>query len=144
MLFPNARIIHCRREVKDACTSMFCQYFPGGNKISHDMFKLGVYYKQYQRLMTHWRKVLPTGTMIEVDYENLVTNQEAESRRLINFIGIEWDDACLDFYKKKRLVYTASSMQVTKPIYTSSINRWKRYKKHLQPLEDGMSYSDKS
>jgi len=144
ILFPNARIIHCRREPRDACTSMFCQYFPGGHAISHDMFKLGVFYKQYQRLMAHWRTALPTGTMIEVDYEELVSNQEAESRRLIDFIGLEWDDACLDFYKKKRLVYTASANQVTKPIYTSSINRWKRYEKHLQPLEDGLNYSGKA
>ncbi len=144
ILFPNARIIHCRREPKDACTSMFCQYFPGGHSISHDMFKLGVYYKQYQRLMAHWRAVLPTDTMIEVDYEKLVTSQEAESRRLIDFIGLKWDDACLDFYKKKRQVVTASSKQVTKPIYTSSIARWKRYEKYLQPLEDGLIYSGNS
>jgi hypothetical protein len=144
ILFPNARIIHCRREPRDACTSMFCQYFPHGHAISHDLFKLGVFYKQYLRLMTHWRAVLPANTMIEVDYEELVTNQEAQSRRLVEFIGLEWDEACLDFYKKKRLVYTASSKQVTKPIYTSSIGRWKRYEKHLQPLEDGFHYSDNS
>ncbi|HFD11216.1 MAG TPA: sulfotransferase [Crenotrichaceae bacterium] len=144
ILFPNARIIHCRRDFRDACTSMFCQYFPGGHAISHDMFKLGIYYKQYQRLMSHWRAVLPADTMIEVDYETLVANQEAESRRIVDFIDMEWDDACLDFYKKKRLIYTASSKQVTKPIYTSSVGRWKRYKEHLQLLEDGFNHSAKN
>lgn len=141
ILFPNARIIHCRREPRDACTSMFCQYFPAGHKISHDMFKLGVFYQQYQRMMAHWRAVLPEDILIEIDYEDMVYNQEAVSRRLVEFIGVEWNDACLEFYKKKRRVFTASAMQVTQPIYSRSIGRWKRFEKHLQPLEDGLKHS---
>ena len=140
ILFPAAKIIHCVRESRDACLSMFCNYFPMGVPYSYDLFKLGVYYSQYQRMMAYWRSVLPVGTMAEVHYEVLVNNQESESRRLLAFIGLDWDEACLAFYKTKRRVNTASDLQVSKPIYTSSIGRWKQYRKHLGPLEEGLNF----
>ncbi len=143
ILFPNARIIHCRREPKDSCTSMFCHFFPSGQPFTYDLFNLGAWYAQYQRLMAHWRNVLPAGALIEVDYESMVANQASESRRLVEFLGLEWDEACLAFHKKKRRVHTASNMQVTKPMYSSSIGRWRAYEKYLQPLEEGLNYHGK-
>jgi len=142
ILFPNARIIHCRREPRDTCISMFCHQFPSGVPYSYDLYKLGAFYSQYERTMEHWRKVLPGDTMIEIDYENLVNNQEVESRRLLDFLGLEWNDDCLEFYKQRRSVNTASDTQVTKPLYSSSIGRWKHYQKHLRPLEEGFRYRE--
>ena len=139
ILFPNARIIHCRRDPRDACVSLYCNWFPGGLAFSYNLYKLGAYYAQYQRIMAHWRTVLPAGQMMEVDYECMVNNQEAESRRLVEFLGLDWHDACLDFHNKKRRVYTSSSLQVTKPMYSSSIGRWRAYAKYLQPLEHGFN-----
>jgi len=140
ILFPNARIILCKREPRDACVSMYSHYFPAGQPFTYDLFKLGAWYAQYQRIVEHWRTVLPAGTMTEVDYESMVQNQEAESRRLVEFIGLEWDEACLDFHRKKRRVHTASHLQVTQPMYSSSVGRWKAYGKYLQPLEEGLNY----
>ena len=143
ILFPNARIIHCRREPRDACISMFLEYFPDGVSYSYDLYNLGAYYSQYQRLMEHWCSVLPEGTMLELEYESLVQNQEVETRRLLTFLDLEWDEACMAFHKKKRRIYTASQLQVTKPLYSSSVQRWKTYQKHLKPLEKGFSYQPK-
>lgn len=140
MLFPNARIIHSIREPRDSCVSMYCHYFPAGQRFTYDLFKLGAWYAQYQRIMAHWRTVLPAGTMTEISYENMVQNQEAESRRLVEFIGLEWNEACLAFHQKKRRVHTASHLQVTRPMYSSSVGRWKAYAKHLKPLEAGLNY----
>ncbi len=140
ILFPSAKIIHCQREPRDACISMFLEYFPGVVSYSYDLYKLGAYYSQYLRLMKHWRSVLPEGTMLDVKYESIVQNQETETHQLLDFLQLEWDKACLDFHKKKRRVFTASHLQVSKPLYSSSMQRWKKYEKHLQPLEDGFNY----
>lgn len=142
-LFPNAKIIHCQREPRDACISMFLEYFPSGVSHSYDLYKLGAYYSQYLRLMEHWRSVLPEGVMLELEYESMVQNQETETHRLLDFLDLEWDESCLAFHKKKRRVFTASHLQVTKPLYSSSVQRWKIYKKYLQPLEDGFKYQVK-
>ncbi len=143
MLFPNAQIIHCQREPRDACISMFLEYFPGVVSYSYDLYKLGAYYSQYLRIMKHWRSVLPEGTMLELNYESMVQNQEAETRGLLAFLDLQWDEACLTFHKKKRRVFTASHLQVTQPLYSSSVGRWKIYHKHLQPLEEGFKYQAK-
>ncbi len=90
--------------------------------------------------MEHWKNVLPDNTIIEIEYENIVNNQETESRRLLDFLNLEWNENCLEFYKQKRSVQTASDTQIIKPIYSSSIGRWKHYQKHLQALEDGFKY----
>ncbi len=142
ILFPNAKIIHCRRDPRDSCVSMYTEYFQDGPPYSNNLLKLGAFYKQYERVMDHWRTVLPAGTMMDVDYENLVLNQEQVSRQFVNFIGLPWDKACLTFYQKQRRVNTASDMQVKKPMYSSSIGRWKHYQKHLGLLEQGFKYWD--
>lgn len=90
-------------------------------------------------MMAHWKKTLPPHTIIDLGYEQLVAHQESETRRLLSFLDLEWDNACLEFYKQKRRVFTASDQQVRKPMYSSSIGRWKYYEKHLQPLIDGLN-----
>ena len=95
---------------------------------------IGNFYGEYRRLMQHWHAVLPL-RMFEVSYEQLVGDQEAVSRELIDFCGLDWDDRCLEFYRDRRPVQSASRVQVRQPMYSSSIGRWRKYSKHLLPLE---------
>ncbi|MFT5132887.1 MAG: tetratricopeptide (TPR) repeat protein [Gammaproteobacteria bacterium] len=132
-LFPGARIIHCQRNPLDTCTSIFFNYFVLGNEYSFDLDELGKYYLDYERLMTHWGNLFATD-ILAVQYEDLVSNQEKISRQLVEYLDLEWDDRCLDFHLNKRAVRTASSVQVRKPMYTHSVNRWKHYEKQLAPL----------
>ena len=132
-LFPNARIIHCRRNAMDTCVSIYFNHFSKGSEYSFDLEELGRYYLDYQRLMAHWEGLFP-GKILTMQYEELVMEQEKYSRRLIEHVNLAWDDRCLDFHKNRRAVRTASSTQVRRPIYTDSIDRWKHYEKHLAPL----------
>ena len=132
-LFPKARIIHCIRNALDTCTSIFLNYLVKGHDYSFDLEELGQYYLDYERLMRHWRGVL-ADEIFEVQYEELVTDQEPISRQLIEHVGLEWDNTCLDFHENKRAVKTASNLQVRRPIYNNSIDRWRRYEKQLAPL----------
>ncbi|MBE9556053.1 MAG: sulfotransferase [Proteobacteria bacterium] len=135
-LFPNARIIHVRRDPMDTCFSCYMQNFQGsGNTFIYSLDWLGHYYELYLRLMEHWRAVLPT-PMLEVDYEALVADQEGESRRLVEFLDLEWDESCLDFHNAERAVVTASFTQVRQPIYHSSIGQWRRFGAQMKALSD--------
>jgi len=131
-LFPDARIIHCQRNPLDNCVSVFFHCFTA-LQCSFDLKELGQFYRDYQRLMTHWQSLFP-GEILTVQYEDLVADQEKVSRRMIDHLGLEWDDNCLDFHNNERNVMTPSNVQVRQPMYTSSINRWHRYEKNLQPL----------
>jgi len=131
-LFPNAKIIHCRRDVRDVALSCWLTQF-GAIRWASDLEHIAARIKQYQRIMEHWRKILP-GRILELDYEKLVENQEQESRRLFDWIGVDWDDKCLAFYQSDRLVRTASVTQVRQPIYKRSVARWKSYEKMLEPI----------
>ncbi|MFH1991714.1 MAG: sulfotransferase [Pseudomonadota bacterium] len=133
LALPNARIIHCKRFPADTCLSCFKTYFNGSHNYAYDLIELGKYYNLYQDLMSHWHDVLP-GYIYDVHYEDLVTDQQNETRRLLEFCGLEWDEACLSFYKNYRPVYTASTAQVRRPMYHSSIRLWKKYEKQLEPL----------
>ncbi len=135
LLFPNAPIIHCKRDPLDVCLSIFFQIFNKSHDYSYDLLEIGHEYLQYQRLMEHWREVLP-GPYMESQYEDLVAEQESNSRALIDFCDLPWDNACIEFYKKKRDVKTASNWQVRQPIYSSSSQRWKNYTNQLRPLID--------
>ncbi|MGB8275134.1 MAG: sulfotransferase, partial [Alphaproteobacteria bacterium] len=137
ILLPNAKLIHCRRHPLDNCWSAYTNRFAVGQQFSYDLKNLGLYYREYARLMDHWRKVLPA-PVLEVQYEDLVADQEAQSRRLIEFCGLEWDDKCLEFHKTERPIRTASSWQVRQPIYSSSVDRWRPYVSHLKPLIDAL------
>lgn len=130
---PNARIIHCRRDPIDTCLSCYKQLFARGQYWSYNLDELADQYHMYEDLMDHWRAVLP-GRFIEIDYEETVTDLESVARRLIDYIGLPWDEACLKPHEQKRAVLTASKMQVIKPVYTSSVKSWARYEEELQPL----------
>ncbi|MET0082180.1 MAG: sulfotransferase [Sedimenticola sp.] len=133
LILPNAKVIHCRRNPMDTCLSIFKQYFKYGHSYSRDLNDLGSYYKLYQQLMAHWESVLP-GFVYSVDYENLVFNQEEGTRQLLQYCGLPWDDACLEFHKTRRRVGTASNAQVRRKIFTSSVDGWKKYGDRLSPL----------
>ena len=131
-LFPDAHIIHCQRNPLDNCISLFFHYFIGF-RCCFELTELGQYYLDYQRLMRHWQALFP-GQIFTVRYEELVANQEAVSKQLVDYIGLDWDEKCLDFHHNERAVMTASNIQVRQPMYSDSIDRWKPYEKHLQPL----------
>ncbi|MER8671018.1 sulfotransferase [Mesorhizobium sp. M1156] len=137
LLFPNAWIIHCRRDAIDNCLSCFFLNFSKGHSYITDLQTLGLYYREYDRLMRHWDKVFP-GRIFESRYETLVADQEAQSRRLIDHLGLPWDDACLRFFENDGSVNTASRWQVRQPIYNSSIKQWKNYESKIQPLIDAL------
>lgn len=133
-LFPNARVVYCRREAMDNCLSCYFQLFSEGMRFAYDLAHLGGVYRQHERLMAHWAQHLPL-SMLTIDYEDLVRDQESQSRRLIDFTGLEWDDACLDFHRTARDVRTASVWQVRQPVYQSSVARWRAYEPWLGPLQ---------
>jgi hypothetical protein len=99
-----------------------------------DLSDLAHYYREHQRLMAHWRKVLPQGTILDVPYAELVADQEGWTRKILEFLNLEWNDSCLDFHKTQRPVVTASAWQVRQPIYKDSVARWHNYKKFISPL----------
>lgn len=134
-MFSKARIIHCRRNPVDTGLSCFAQNFNFlGDAWTCDLADIGHAYCQYRRLMAHWRAVLPPGRMLEIDYEETISDTEAQARRIINFVGLDWDDACLRYYDSDRAIATPSRSQVRKPIYESSVGRWRRYGDGLEPL----------
>ncbi len=133
-LLPNAKIIHVKRNPIDTCLSCYTNLFTEGQLYSYDLTELGQYYQCYERIMNHWRHILPSNAWLDIEYEVMVNNMEAEARRLIEFCDLTWDPACLAFYESKRQVRTASFLQVRQPIYTSSVERWRRYEKELAPL----------
>ncbi|MCH7539692.1 MAG: tetratricopeptide repeat protein [Proteobacteria bacterium] len=141
LLFPKASIIHCRRDPLDTCLSCYFQHFRRGiQQFSYDLGNLARVYRQYERLMDHWRRASPV-PILEVAYEELVSNQEKVSRQIIEFCGLEWDDKCLAFYEHERTVRTASLWQVRQPIYASSVGRWRHYEKYLGPLKEALGMS---
>jgi tetratricopeptide (TPR) repeat protein len=139
-LFPRARLIHCRRDPVDTCLSCYFQNFGEPMGFTLDLEHLGLYYREYERLMAHWARVLPV-PVFELDYEELTADQEAVSRRLVEFCGLEWDDRCLRFHETRRPVRTASTLQVRRPMYRDAVGRWKRYEAHLGPLFDALGKS---
>jgi hypothetical protein len=139
LILPNARIIHVMRDPVDTCLSCFSKLFAGEQPFSYDLGELGRYYRAYQRLMAHWRIVLPPAFMLEVAYEDLVADFETQARRIIAHCDLPWDPACLDFHKASGPVRTASLVQVRQPIYRSSVGRWRPPATLLQPLLDELA-----
>ncbi|MCK5117911.1 MAG: sulfotransferase, partial [Candidatus Aegiribacteria sp.] len=132
LIFPKARIIHCQRRPSDTIISIFLQNFIDPLDFSHKIENIISYYHEYLRLMNHWRQVIDL-EILEIGYEELVLEQEQGSRQLLKFIDLEWNPACLDFHRQQRLVLTASRDQLKRPIYKSSLNRWRNYEKQLSP-----------
>ena len=131
-LFPHAKIIHCRRNVRDIAVSCWMTQFTAV-RWAFDLGHIADRIQQYWRVMDHWRQTLPV-PMLEIDYEDTVADQASQTARLLDFVGLEWDDACLQFHQSDRLVRTASVTQVRQPIYTRSLERWRNYEAALQPL----------
>jgi tetratricopeptide (TPR) repeat protein len=142
LALPNARIIHMRRDPIATCFSCFETLFAEAIPYAFDLAELGRYYRGYEALMSHWREVTPPGAMLEVDYEDLVTDLDTQARRIVAYCGLEWDRRCLDFRHTERLVRTASARQVRQPIYATSIDRWKSYRPHLAPLLAALGRQD--
>jgi hypothetical protein len=130
---PNAKIIDARRHPLDSCFGSYKQLFASGQPFSYDLTEVGEYYLQYRRLMQHWHTVLP-GYILDVHYEQVVADLESQVRRILNFCGLPFEERCLRFHETERAVKTASSEQVRKPIYASSVNLWRNYEKHLDSL----------
>ena len=133
LLFPGARIIHCTRDPRDTCLSIYFQNFSASHPYATSLEHIGTYYRRYERLMRHWKTFLDL-PLLEVRYEDMVANQEAASRKLVAFAGLEWDERCLRFHETGRYAITASYDQVRQPIYSRSVGRWRHYERHLGPL----------
>jgi tetratricopeptide (TPR) repeat protein len=135
-VFPNARIIYMQRDPIDTCLSCYFQKFVLSLNFTMDLSDLADYYRQHQRLMTHWLSVLPPGTVLNVPYEELVADHEGWTRKILDFLGLEWDERVLSFHETKREVVTGSFWQVRQTIYKSSVQRWRNYEKFIGPLLD--------
>ena len=134
LILPNAKIIHTMRDPVDTCISCYSKLFTSGVSYSYDLAELGRFYYCYRELMKHWRSVLPPHAMLDVAYEAVVDDLEGQARRMIEYCGLPWDDGCLSFHESRRPVKTASAAQVRKPLFRTSLQRWRRYGSELAPL----------
>ena len=133
LALPNARFINARRHPLDTCFSCYRQLFARGQSFTYDLVEIGEYYLEYDRMMAHWHAVLP-GRVLDVNYENVVADLAGQVRRMLDFCGLSWEDTCIRFHETERAIRTASSEQVRRPIYDSSIGIWRHYERELAPL----------
>ena len=133
LLFPECHVIHCVRDPLDTCVSCYLTNFADGNEFARNLTHLAAFHRQYERLMRHWKRTLRI-PILDVQYEQIVEDAEGQTRRLLEFLGLPWDERCLKFHATRRVVGTASREQVRRPLYKSSIGRWRNYEKHLGPL----------
>ncbi|HEY4172723.1 MAG TPA: sulfotransferase, partial [Rhodopila sp.] len=138
LILPRARIIHVVRDPVDTCLSCFSKVFEGEQRFSYDLGELGRFHRAYQRLMAHWRAVLPADVLLEVRYEDMVADLDTQARRIVAHCGLPWDDSCLEFHKTSRAVHTASVTQVRQPIYRGSVGRWRPDAALLRPLLEAL------
>jgi tetratricopeptide (TPR) repeat protein len=138
LMFPKARIIHCMRNPLDTCLSCYFTQFGAGHLYSCDLNNLAIYYRQYHRIMEHWKRVSGL-KILDVHYEELVHDLEAGAQSMIQFLGLDWDSNCLDFHNADRQVDTYSYDQVRQSVYTSSANRWKNYEKQIGALKNSLA-----
>ena len=138
---PNARIIHCVRDARDTCLSIYKQNFTTANyRFAYDMKATAQFHNQYRELMAHWHEVMP-GAIVDVVYEDLTRDPEGEIPKLLSACGLEFEEACMDFSRSKGMVRTASSWQVRQPMYTSSVRLWEKYGEALRPMLDELDGS---
>jgi hypothetical protein len=135
MALPHARIINARRHPLDTCIANYRQLYAQGKNMAYDLYELAEYYLEYDRVMAHWDSVLP-GRVLRVFYEDVVADLEGQTRRLLDYCGLPWEDACLDFHRNERPVNTASSEQVRQPIYADSVGYWKHYESQLAEIQE--------
>lgn len=134
-ILPNAKIIDARRHPLDSCVGCFKQHFAKGQTFTYDLFELGEFYLEYDKLMQHWDQCLP-GKVLRVQYEDVVVDLETQVRRILEYCNLPFEQGCVNFHETKRSVRTASSEQVRQPIYSQSMNTWKRFDKHIEPLKE--------
>jgi tetratricopeptide (TPR) repeat protein len=139
LILPNAKILDARRHPMACCFSVFKQLFAHGQTFSYSIEEIGRYYRDYVELMSHWDSVLP-GRVLRIDYEAVVENTEEQVRRMLDYCGLEFEQACLEFYRTERTIRTASSEQVRQPIYRSAVDQWRNYEPHLGPLKESLAY----
>lgn len=141
ILFPKGKIINIVRNPVDTCLSAYTKLFKDDMPHSYDLGEMGRYYMMYEDLMAHWNKVLPKGSLMTLNYEDIVGDIDNKAREIIDFVDLEWDEACVAFHKSKRPVKTASVVQVRKPVYKTSVERWKNYgEKNLKPLLEALDW----
>lgn len=133
-VFPKARFIYVRRDPVDTCLSCYFQPFSTALGFATDLSDLAHYYREFHRIMEHWRSALPTDSILDVRYEELVEDQERQTRKILNFIDLEWDERCLEFHRNQRIVATASAWQVRQRMYRASVNRSRNYNIFVGPL----------
>ena len=139
LLLPKARVIHCQRDPMDTCLSCYLSHLmPAKHPYAANLRHIGLVYRQYERLMHHWQDVLDIPIM-DVSYEQLIADQERVSREIIEFCGLQWDERCLAFHASGRVAMTLSYDQVRLPIYSSSVGRWRRFERHLVPLQEALA-----
>ncbi|NCF30054.1 MAG: sulfotransferase family protein, partial [Gammaproteobacteria bacterium] len=137
-VFPNARVIHCRRDPMDLCLSIYFQHFSERHDFAYHFADITEYLRQYEQLMAHWHSVFP-GRIHDIQYEDLVANLEPVSRAMFEYLDIQWDDNCLEFHRTARPVGTASHWQVRQPLYTRSVERWRHYEPYLEDLRAALA-----
>ena len=134
LVLPGAKIIHSRRDPVDTCLSCYTKLFVGEQAFAYNQTELGRFHRAYQALMAHWRAILPPSHLLEVDYEAVVDDTEGQARRMLEFLGLPWDERVLKFHETERPVRTASVNQVRQPITSASVGRWRRHAAQLGPL----------
>lgn len=141
LLFPKAKVINIVRNPVDTCLSGFTKLFKDDMPHSYDLGEIGRYYRMYEDIMAHWQTVLPKGFLMELNYEDIVADIDKKAHEILDFVGLPWDDACVAFHKSKRPIKTASVVQVRKPVYKTSVERWKNYgEKNLKPLLEALDW----
>ncbi len=139
--FPGARVIHCVRDPMDTCLSCFFTDFAGGVAVAADLSHIGHFYRDYERLMERWKTTLAL-PILNIRYEDLVADLDEHARKIISHVGLEWNDACTRFHETRRVAFTASIEQVRRPIYTTSVARYKNYESHLEPLRSALDANE--
>ncbi len=139
LIMPNATIINARRHPFDSCLGGYKQLFGAGQNFTYDMLDLAHYYQQYDAMIKHWHAVMP-GKVLDVHYEETVTDLEGQVRRILEHCGLPFEESCLRFHETERAVKTASSEQVRQPIYTGALGKWRRYEEHLELWQDQLGY----
>ena len=141
LILPNAIIIHCKRNPMDTCLSIFQQnFYTKGNEYSFKLAEIGVFFNLYIDILNHWKKVLPN-CFYEIEYEHFINNQKKETKKLLDYCNLKWENQCMHFHKTIRSVRTSSNHQIREEIYSNSINRWKFYKQELKKLSDIINLS---
>ena len=135
-IIPDALFVHCKRDYMDTCLSIYSKNFVGAFNSYYDLKDIGFVYLTYNKLMKHWYDEFGKESIFELNYENLIANSEKVIKDLLDFLNLDFDKNCLNFYKNKRMVRTASSLQVRKKINSQAVERWKNYEKNLKPLKE--------